>query len=767
MEHKNQKTCPKCGASLPEDAVFCTNCGTKIEDHSAQNDTCAKCGAPLENDAAFCTNCGAPVNSASPAAASARPGESLTKGGASVNGASPAAASASPRVSLTKNGSSITSASSAAGAVPASPGVSTKNSDAASLSSAAPAGENATHEPPALGSTGNTVPKPTGSTDVNAQAGIASSTRVPIYLWPLLITILAAVNLGFALWDFFDPVGAIASVFSTGTLPMLLVLGGGTAALYIIDIIYLSSIGIRGGWKWSVLIPPLYMFIRAAKTNRKYLLAIIYIIILVAGIVLNLATPYALTSGLDSYAGVPDDEEWMSETYEALPDGQPVTYAELIQDSGDLLESVFDGDVSISGTVSGKETEDSAGTPALLYTVAAEGNPGQVVEVLCTEAVPDPEPNVGDEVLCDGMYMGTASGLPRIIGTVFVQDTRQKATSRPSASAAATPARDFTLDRTQADALAEEVAGPLLFAEWYGTSDAVDYYDDSVWSPARTVQVADISGRREPGEAAPAPTIWLEFVEHLFDVFYSNGEISAFVMEAPAVQAYFRDAFGRTDIIDVIEAPSEAGTVLQTDAAGNWSLPGSDPGYILTMNLPGAPVQVMGGKVAFTGYMQCDADWVAPLAITLDVEQDPASRYGCHVVSYTVTPADMSVVPLESRPMAPVPTATPNQAPVVSAASAPAGSFDANGFIFPDSSVRYLTEADIAGLSPTQLGFARNEIFARNGNLFRKDTYANHYSSYSWYNNLPNKRYDVDLEELNDVERANVNLIRAREAQLG
>lgn len=90
-----------------------------------------------------------------------------------------------------------------------------------------------------------------------------------------------------------------------------------------------------------------------------------------------------------------------------------------------------------------------------------------------------------------------------------------------------------------------------------------------------------------------------------------------------------------------------------------------------------------------------------------------------------------------------------------------------NGFVFADSSSRYLTGAELEGLSQEMLGFARNEIFARNGNLFRTDKYRDHYTSYAWYNNIPYKRYDVDLEELSAIERANVALIQQYEARFG
>ena len=69
--------CPKCGATLPEGALFCTVCGAKIESAPAQAPepvkaspaVCPQCGTQPKGGELFCTNCGAPLNpvSAQPA----------------------------------------------------------------------------------------------------------------------------------------------------------------------------------------------------------------------------------------------------------------------------------------------------------------------------------------------------------------------------------------------------------------------------------------------------------------------------------------------------------------------------------------------------------------------------------------------------------------------------------------------------------------------------------------------------------------------------
>lgn len=50
--NEQQKKCPRCGANLPNNAKFCAECGTKLENK------CPKCGAVNLINAKFCPECG-------------------------------------------------------------------------------------------------------------------------------------------------------------------------------------------------------------------------------------------------------------------------------------------------------------------------------------------------------------------------------------------------------------------------------------------------------------------------------------------------------------------------------------------------------------------------------------------------------------------------------------------------------------------------------------------------------------------------------------
>lgn len=72
-------TCKNCGAQLPPEGDFCTNCGCK----KTENENaifCTNCGAPIAAGAGFCTNCGTPVGSAPAAPRCANCGVELAEG---------------------------------------------------------------------------------------------------------------------------------------------------------------------------------------------------------------------------------------------------------------------------------------------------------------------------------------------------------------------------------------------------------------------------------------------------------------------------------------------------------------------------------------------------------------------------------------------------------------------------------------------------------------------------------------------------------------
>jgi hypothetical protein len=79
------------------------------------------------------------------------------------------------------------------------------------------------------------------------------------------------------------------------------------------------------------------------------------------------------------------------------------------------------------------------------------------------------------------------------------------------------------------------------------------------------------------------------------------------------------------------------------------------------------------------------------------------------------------------------------------------------GFVFPDSSERRLSENELRPLSNWELRVARNEIFARNGRYFQSNDMLEHFGRFPWY------QPHTWEPTLSDVEQYNVGLIQAEE----
>jgi hypothetical protein len=86
-----------------------------------------------------------------------------------------------------------------------------------------------------------------------------------------------------------------------------------------------------------------------------------------------------------------------------------------------------------------------------------------------------------------------------------------------------------------------------------------------------------------------------------------------------------------------------------------------------------------------------------------------------------------------------------------------------NDFIFPNSSVEVLKDYQLSGLSKEKLAYARNEIFARHGYIFKTEPFKSYFPKKSWYK--PNPSFTGNYAELNEIERYNVDLIKKYESR--
>ena len=91
--------------------------------------------------------------------------------------------------------------------------------------------------------------------------------------------------------------------------------------------------------------------------------------------------------------------------------------------------------------------------------------------------------------------------------------------------------------------------------------------------------------------------------------------------------------------------------------------------------------------------------------------------------------------------------------------------FSSDDYIIPDSNTRYLTDSDIANLTAQELNYARNEIFARHGRIFRSEELMSYFNSKTWYSGtMDPDTFSAQIDTIfNDIEKSNVKLLQARE----
>ncbi|MBR0384015.1 MAG: YARHG domain-containing protein [Eubacteriaceae bacterium] len=86
--------------------------------------------------------------------------------------------------------------------------------------------------------------------------------------------------------------------------------------------------------------------------------------------------------------------------------------------------------------------------------------------------------------------------------------------------------------------------------------------------------------------------------------------------------------------------------------------------------------------------------------------------------------------------------------------------------VIPDSSSRYLTNADLSGMNNKELCYARNEILARHGRRFQSTELQTYFNGKSWYNGTVAPD-DFSFSVLNDYEMKNVDFLLEKEKKLG
>lgn len=88
-------------------------------------------------------------------------------------------------------------------------------------------------------------------------------------------------------------------------------------------------------------------------------------------------------------------------------------------------------------------------------------------------------------------------------------------------------------------------------------------------------------------------------------------------------------------------------------------------------------------------------------------------------------------------------------------------------YILPDSDSKYLTRADLEGLSQNECRLARNELYARHGRKFKAADLQNYFNHCEWYEGRIEPEDFHDESILNPYEIANRDLIVQYEKDMG
>lgn len=87
-------------------------------------------------------------------------------------------------------------------------------------------------------------------------------------------------------------------------------------------------------------------------------------------------------------------------------------------------------------------------------------------------------------------------------------------------------------------------------------------------------------------------------------------------------------------------------------------------------------------------------------------------------------------------------------------------------YIIEDSASRYLTDADVKGLTLQEINYAKNEIYARHGRRFKSKELQDYFDSTSWYvGKYSPEDFDQNYSErmLNDFEKKNADFLSEKE----
>ena len=87
---------------------------------------------------------------------------------------------------------------------------------------------------------------------------------------------------------------------------------------------------------------------------------------------------------------------------------------------------------------------------------------------------------------------------------------------------------------------------------------------------------------------------------------------------------------------------------------------------------------------------------------------------------------------------------------------------ESDDYILPESNSRYLTDADVAGLSLKEINYAKNEIYARHGRKFDSKELRDYFNGKEWYTGKIDPKKFSD-KVFNKYEKKNASFLSQKE----
>lgn len=255
----------------------------------------------------------------------------------------------------------------------------------------------------------------------------------------------------------------------------------------------------------------------------------------------------------------------------------------------------------------------------------------------------------------------------------------------------------------------------------------------------------------------------------LKEQMYEENDVSLKSGGAPSVE-------GQVDMGDHYELQDEDFEEYEEYEDYDVDNPGIDKGHKVLFVVMGVIITVLITGVAFGFYQWIGRnhkpdDSNSPKVTITQGKDNKKGDKDKLVITPTATPTPTPTetpTPTPTETPTPTPTETPTPTPTATISPTPAVP-SGSDYILPESNSRYLSDAEVDGLTKNQLFYARNEVYARHGRKFKNEELQKYFNSKSWYTPIHDgEAFDsIQKSVFNEYEKENIKLITRIEEEKG